>query len=140
MASTYQDLQDYAKDCNLTEKTCDKLSDLVADNYAIDDIIDFIETYGEDTFVKRYEDYVIMGERMGCDLVDAFVDVNGIDYIDEVKESYVGKYESEAHFAESFYTECHGNTPEDLVIDWDATFERNFSQDFFYNDGYVFRK
>jgi hypothetical protein len=140
MASTYQDLQDYAKDCNLTEKTRDKLSDLVAENYAIDDIIDFIETYGEDTFVKRYEDYIIMGERMGYEIVDAFVDLNGIDYIDEVKEAYVGKYESEAHFAESFYEETVGAVPDGLYVNWQKTWDCNYSVSFDYNDGYVFRK
>ena len=114
-------------------------------DFAIDDALEFIATYGEDDFVTFYEDYIEQGEKVGYEVVDAYIEYYGVCRVDEVEEAYAGLYSTAADFAEEFYTDTLGyDIPVELVIDWEATWESSlrFDYDFVeagYRVGYVFR-
>ena len=121
----------------LATDTVEKIDELLEDNYALDDILEFIDTYNERMFVDNYEEYCRCGEAIGYDAVDAYAEENGIDYIEDCDSRYVGEYRSEAEFTEEYYDERH-DIPSDLVIDWQATWDSMLRYDFTFCNGYVF--
>ena len=121
----------------LATDTVEKIDELLEDNYALDDILEFIDTYNERMFVDNYEEYFRCGEVIGYDAVDAYAEENGIDYIEDCDSRYVGEYRSEAEFTEEYYDERH-DIPSDLVIDWQATWDSMLRYDFTFCNGYVF--
>jgi hypothetical protein len=119
-------------------QTVEKIDELLEDNYAIDDILEFIDNNNEDDFVAFYEEYVTQGEDLGYDVVDAFVEYHGLSYVEHVRDAYRGAYDSGADFAEEFYNDVYGDVPSFLVVDWQATWEQSMKYDFDFVDGYVF--
>ena len=119
-----------------------KLDELVAENYALDDMIEFIQENGEENFLEFYEEYVQCGEDYSYDAVEAFVGEFGIECIANFTDAYYGQYDSEEQFAEQFVGDCYHNQLQDLpiVIDWTATWESNLRYDFSFADGFVFHK
>lgn len=123
----------------LNVDTLNKIDELMEENYALDDMLKFIDEYNERAFVGYYEEYVRCGEAIGYDAVDAYAEENGIDNIEGCDERYRGCYNDEADFAEEFYNETM-NVPDGLVIDWQATYDRNLRYDFTScNDGTAYR-
>lgn len=65
------------------------------------------------------------------------------DEIDSIirdeEDAFYGTYESEADFAENFYTDTEHTIPDWLVVDWQATFDYSLQYDFIYESGYVWR-
>jgi hypothetical protein len=61
----------------LAEVTVEKIDELLDENYALDDMLEFIDTYNENDFVHYYEEYVRCGEAIGYDAVDALIDEMG---------------------------------------------------------------
>jgi antirestriction protein len=126
----------------LSQKALDYITELVEGTYALDDILEFITEYNSDDFINYYVDYVEQGEKVGFDVVDAFLEENNISDVARVEEVYVGKYESEADFAENYYNDIM-NVPDALVIDWKETFYQSLSYDYDYvkghMEGYVFQ-
>ena len=115
----------------LAADTVSKIDDLLGDNYALDDMLEFIDTYNESDFVSYYEEYVRCGEAIGYDAVDALIEEEGdISYIQDCDERYRGCYESVADFAEDFVTDCYGEVPSIVVVDWEATWESSLRYDF----------
>lgn len=56
------------------------------------------------------------------------------------QDAYYGQHDSTADFAEFFYENYDTETvlPNYIVVDWEATWERNLRHDFYFNDsGYV---
>lgn len=120
-------------------KVIEKIDQLVEDNYALDDILEFIDNNSEDDFVKYYEDYCTASENLGYDVVDAFVKYHGhMCYVDNVEDAFHGYYSDEATFAEEYYTDVYGEVPGFLVVDWDATWNSSLRYDFDFVDGYIF--
>jgi hypothetical protein len=119
-----------------------KLDELVADSYALDDMIAFIEEYGNDNFIQFYEEYVENGENYSYDAVDAFVDEFGIDCIAHFTDAYYGQYDSEEEFAEQYVSDCYAinlnDTP--VIVYLSATWNTNLQYDFAFNDGFLFNK
>jgi len=113
----------------LGANTVEKIDELLDENYALDDMLEFIDNYNERMFVDNYEEYVRCGEAIGYDAVDAYAEENGIDYIEGCDERFRGWYESEADFAEEFYNDI-SDVPCDLVIDWQATYDAYLRYDF----------
>ena len=126
----------------LSQKALDYITELVEGTYALDDILQFITEYNSDDFINYYVDYVEQGEKVGYDVVDAFLEVNNISDVAMVEEVYIGEYESEADFAENYYNDIM-DVPDALVIDWKETFYQSLSYDYDYvkghMKGYVFR-
>lgn len=118
--------------------TVEKIDELVEDNYALDDILEFIDAHNEEDFVAHYEAYVEAGEDIGYDVVDAFIEYHGdVSYAEYVKDAYLGTYNSEADFAEEYYNDIC-DIPCALVIDWQATWNTSLRYDFDFVNGFVF--
>ena len=110
--------------------TVEKIDELLEENYALDDMLEFIDERNENWFVNYYEEYVRCGEAIGYDAVDAFIDEMGsISDIEGLDDRFRGWYESEADFAEDFFNEI-GDIPSALVIDWQATYDSSLRYDF----------
>lgn len=119
--------------------TVEKIEQLVEDNYDLDDILEFIDNNSEDDFVSFYEDYVKVGENIGYDVVDAFVNFHGsMSYVENVEDAYHGTYYDEETFAEEYYNEIYGEVPAFLVVDWEATWKQSLTYDFDFVERYVF--
>ncbi len=120
--------------------TVDKIDELLDENYALDDMLEFIDAHNTDDFCNFYEEYVRCGEAIGYEAVDALIDEMGdMSYIDCCDERYRGCYHNEAEFAEEFYSELY-DVPSALVIDWEQTWETSLRYDFTAcNDGTSYR-
>ena len=105
--------------------------------YDLDDALNFIDNHGETDFVLFYDDYISAGEKIGYDVVDAFIDYHGVSYAEHTEDAYYGAYDSGADFAEEYYNNI-GDVPSFLVVDWEATWEQNLSYEFYFVGGYVF--
>jgi len=109
------------------------------EEYALDCMLEFLDTYGEDDFVQFYDTYIEMGEKLGYDVVDAFIKEEGIVNIEHVEDAFVGVYSSEAAFVEEYLDDVGYNIPVFLVVDWQATWDQSLRFDYTFVDGYVFR-
>ncbi len=114
----------------LNAHTVNKIDELIDENYALDDMLEFIDAHNEDDFCNYYEEYCRCGEAIGYDAVDALIEEMGdMSYIDCCDERFRGWYESEADFAEEFYNEI-SDVPSALVIDWQATYDSSLRYDY----------
>ena len=109
----------------------------VEGEYDLDDALKFIDEHGEEDFVLFYDDYILAGEKIGYDVVDAFIEYHGVSYAEHAEDAYRGVYSSAADFTEEYYSEM-GEVPSFIVVDWEATWQQNLSYDFDFVDGYVF--
>lgn len=115
----------------LNAETVEKIDELLEDQYSLDDMLEFIDQRNENDFVAYYEEYVRCGEAIGYDAVDALIEEMGdVCYIEDCDERYRGCYESAADFAEEFITDCYGDVPSIVVVDWEATWDSALRYDF----------
>jgi len=115
----------------LHEDAVAKIDELLEDNYALEDMLEFIDERNETNFVLFYEEYVRCGEAIGYEAVDALIEEMGcVADIEDCDERYQGAFHNEAEFAEEFYSEMGYNIPEGIVVDWDATWETSLRYDF----------
>jgi len=127
------------KAMNLKTETVEFINNLIAENYYDEDIYEFINNYGEDNLVKWYVSYVDLGETHSYDAVDTFIKNFSIDDLDKFEDAYCGFYDSPEHFVEEYITEVNCATiPENLVVDWTATWESSYKYDFIFDNRYVF--
>jgi hypothetical protein len=122
----------------LSQKALDYITELVEGTYALEDILQFITEYNSDDFINYYVDYVEQGERIGYDVVDAFLQENDISDVARVEDAFIGNYDSAAQFAENYYNDIM-DVPSALVIDWAETFHQSLGYDYDYVEGYVFQ-
>jgi antirestriction protein len=114
----------------LAADTVEKIDELIDENYALDDMLEFIDNYNENDFVAYYEEYVRCGESIGYDAVDALIGEMGcVSDIEGCDERFRGWYESEADFAEEYYSDLH-DVPCALVVDWQATYDSSLRYDY----------
>jgi hypothetical protein len=128
---------------NYSTETLELLEDLEDNCYAMDDMIEFIEQYGEEDFRKYYEYYVELGEKHSYDAVDAFIKAFGIWEIastESFNDAYYGEYDSQADFAQTFYEERYDDFPTEIAVDWQQTWEQSLRHDFQYQDGFIFNR
>ena len=115
----------------LTTQAVEKVEELLEDNYSLDDMLEFIDTYNENDFINYYEEYVRCGEAIGYEAVDALIEENGeCSCIEDCDDRYRGVYESTADFAEQFVTDVYGAPESILVIDWEATWDSSLRYDY----------
>ena len=124
----------------LNTETVEKIQELLEEVYALDDMLEFIDTYNEKDFVLYYEEYCRCGEAIGYDAVDALIGEMGcVSDIEGCDDRFRGWYESTADFAEEYYNDI-SDVPSALVIDWEATWEQSLRYDFTAcNDGTSYR-
>ena len=106
-----------------------------------DELVGFIEIYGEEKFKLYFEEYADMVDDIGNDVVSSFLNVFDIDSISSCRDAYMGCYESGAEFAQNLAEDC-GDVPRGMSswieIDWEASWE-NLTYDYVEsNDGHIF--
>ena len=115
----------------LNAQTVEKIDELIDENYALDDMLEFIDERNETNFVEYYEEYVRCGEAIGYEAVDALIEEMGdVSDIEGCDERYRGEYESTADFAEQYTSDVYGDVPSHVVVDWEATYDQNLRYDF----------
>lgn len=115
----------------LAADTVEKIDELVDDSYALDDMLEFIDNHNESDFVAYYEEYVRCGDIIGYCAVDALIEEMGcVSDIEGCDERYRGAYDSVGDFAEEFITDCYGDVPSIVVVDWEATWEQSLRYDY----------
>ena len=106
-----------------------------------DELVDFIEKYGEQKFKTDFEDYAAMVDDIGIDVVEAFLENFDIADVSSCRDAYMGCYESGAEFAQQIAEDC-GDVPRDMPswieIDWKASWD-NLDYDYVEStDGHIF--
>ena len=91
-----------------------------------DELVGFIEIFGEEKFKLYFEEYADMVDDIGIGVVEAFLDNFDIDDISSCRDAYMGCYESGGEFAQQIAEDC-GDVPRDLPswieIDWKASWD-----------------
>ena len=108
-----------------------------------DELVGFIEIFGEEKFKLYFEEYADMVDDIGAEIVSAFLDNFEIDDISSCRDAYQGQYENGAEFAQQLAEDCC-EVPRDMSswieIDWEASWD-NLTYDYVEaNDGHIFRQ
>ena len=109
-------------------------------NWDEDELVGFIEIYGEEKFKLYFEEYADMVDDIGIDVVSAFLDVFDIENVSSCRDAYMGRYDSGAEFAQSIAEDCGevGSNSSWIEIDWDKSWD-NLSYDYVEStDGHIF--
>ena len=106
-----------------------------------DELVDFVERFGEEKFKLYFEEYADMVDDIGIGVVEAFLDVFDIDSISSCRDAYMGCYESGAEFAQQIAEDC-GDVPRNMSswieIDWEKSWD-NLDYDYVEStDGHIF--
>ena len=106
-----------------------------------DELVAFVERFGETKFLTYFEDYADMVDDMGIHVVEAFLENFDIDCVSNCRDAYQGKYENGADFAQSIAEDC-GEVPRGMSswieIDWKASWD-NLDYDYVEcSDGHIF--
>ena len=127
---------------SFNQETQEKIEELMQDAYAQEDMYDFIVAYSEEEFVNYYEQYVDLGETFTYEAVDAFLEWFELADLDRFEDAFFGAYNSPAQFAEDIAEQCGetDNLPGWIVIDWQASWDRNLQFDYIFEDGFIFNK
>ena len=80
-----------------------------------DELVGFIEIYGEEKFKLYFEEYADMVDDIGNDVVSAFLNVFDIADISSCRDAYQGCYESGAEFAQQLAEDC-GDVPRGCLL------------------------
>ena len=105
-----------------------------------EDLVDFVERFGEEKFKLHFEEYADMVDDIGIGVVSAFLENFDIADISSCRDAYMGCYESGAEFAQSIAEDCGevGSNSSWIEIDWDKSWD-NLSYDYVEsNDGHIF--
>ena len=94
-----------------------------------DELVDFVERFGETNFLTYFEEYADMVDDIGLDITEAYLENFDIDCVSNCRDAYQGKYESGAEFAQSIAEDCGevGSNSSWIEIDWKASWD-NLSQ------------
>ena len=91
-----------------------------------DELVGFIEIYGENKFQSYFEEYADMVDDIGIGVVSSFLNNFDIESVSSCRDAYMGCYESGAEFAQQIAEDC-GDVPRDLPswieIDWKASWD-----------------
>ena len=111
-------------------------------NWDEDELVDFIEKYGEQKFKTDFEDYADMVDDIGIGVVEAFLENFDIADISSCRDAYQGCYESGAEFAQQMAEDC-GDVPRNMAswieIDWNKSWDNLSDYDYVESeDGHIF--
>ena len=123
-----------------TQELLDEYNELY--NWEYNDMVDFIKSYGEESFRDNYFDYHGQVDELGIEPVEAFIELFSIDDVANVVDSYQGSYYSGADFAEQLCKDCGyitNDIPYWIVVDWERTWEANLRHDYIeIGEGHIF--
>ena len=91
---------------------------------------------------KTFDRIVGYANHHNREALDAFIDLVGVDHMDDFDRYYIGEYGSEEDFAWSLYAEFEDTLPEvaRCYFDIKAYARDLFLADYDFRDGYVFYK
>ena len=106
-----------------------------------DELVDFVERFGEEKFKLYFEEYADMVGDIGNEVVEAFLDNFDIAEVSSCRDAYQGQYKNGAEFAQQLAEDCC-EVPRDMSswieIDWEASWE-NLTYDYVEcSDGHMF--
>ena len=91
-----------------------------------DMLTEFVEKHGETYFLTYFEEYADMVDRVGREIVEAFIVVFGIESVSSCRDAYQGRFDSGAEFAQNLAEDC-GDVPRGMSswieIDWKASWD-----------------
>jgi hypothetical protein len=131
----------------LGESVVEKIESYLEENFFIDDMIAFIQEYGDTAFCNHYDEYVEAGESNSYneysafrardfEAADAFIEEFGVDYLSGFEDAYRGEWDSKADYAENFVSDCYClDIPIFVEVDWEKTFN---NLGCVYSNGFVF--
>ena len=107
-----------------------------------DELVEFVEKYGESYFLTFFEDYADMVDKVGREVVEAFLENFDIADISSLEDFYQGQYNSGAEFAQQMAEDC-GDVPRNMSswieIDWSASWDNLSQYDYVEStDGHIF--
>ena len=117
----------------MQEETQEKLDGFnLLYNWEYNEMCDFIESHGEETFRDHYETYHRLVDEYGRELVDNFADHFDIETVENFEEMYQGQHETGANFAESICMDLGyiRDLPAWVSVDWEKTWEDALSYDY----------
>ena len=109
-----------------SKEVVEKIEELSEYSYELDELIDFVDTYGEDN-IEHVEAYLDAVNNIYCDDAKEVVDnylknVGGICYVEGCDELYMGNYQSVEQFIDELELIDY-DIPSWLVIDYEATWD-----------------
>ena len=120
----------------LGESIVEKIESYLEENFYIDDMIAFVQEYGDTAFCNHYDEYVEAGESNSYGAVDAFIEEFGFECLSGFEDAYCGEWSSKADYAENFVSDCYClDIPIFVEVDWENTFD---NLDCVYSNGFVF--
>ena len=107
-----------------------------------EDLVDFVERFGETYFLTYFEEYADMVDDIGNSVVEAFLENFDIADISSCRDAYMGCYESGAEFAQNIAEDC-GDVPRNMSswieIDWNKSWDNLSDYDYVEcSDGHIF--
>ena len=105
-----------------------------------DELVDFVERFGETYFLTYFEEYADMVDDIGNDVVEAFLENFDSDCISSCRDAYMGRYENGAECAQNLAEDCGevGSNSSWIEIEWQASWD-NLTYDYVEsNDGHIF--
>lgn len=124
----------------LPQHVLSKVNELNRDEgYPLDDIREFIEEFGYNNFISGYyEAWADLTDHYDDDAVRAFVDEYSIRDIESFEDAYFGQYGTITEFVAEWIEGRGDEVAHYIVVDYEATWERNLRFDFDFVDGYIF--
>ena len=124
-----------------SEETKELIDELVADGNDYDVLEDFIKEHGESYFQSYIEDYLQAVDEYDEEVVESFIEIFDIDSIGSLSDSYQGRFDSGAEFAQQLAEDCC-DIPRGMSswieIDWKASWD-NLDYDYVEStDGHIF--
>ena len=127
-----------------SEETQTAIEEFLEDRFGWDEdeLVDFVERFGETYFLTYFEEYADMVDDMGNSVVEAFLENFDIADISSCRDAYMGQYESGAEFAQNIAEDC-GDVPRNMSswieIDWNKSWDNLSDYDYVEcSDGHIF--
>ena len=124
-----------------SEETQTQIEEFLEDHFGWDEdqLVDFVERFGEENFKFYFEDYADMVDDIGIQVVESYLEYFDIADVSSCRDAYQGQYDSGADFAQSIVSDCYTmDMPSWVEVDWKATWD-NLDYDYTEgNGGHIF--
>ena len=127
-----------------SEETQTQIEEFLEDRFGWDEdeLVDFVERFGETYFLTYFEEYADMVDKVGREVVEAFLEEFDISDVSSLEDYYQGQYENGAEFAQNLAEDC-GDVPRGMSswieIDWSASWDNLSQYDYVEStDGHIF--
>ena len=100
-----------------SEETQTQIEEFLENTFGWDEdqLVGYIEIFGEEKFKLYFEEYADMVDDIGIDVVLAYLENFDIESIGSLSDAYMGQYDSGADFAQNLAEDCC-EVPKDMPI------------------------